>query len=220
MIKWCFIALLLALTSCRKTNQITVINQGVGGNKASDVVIRIDTALKSNPDLAIVMIGTNDVSRQVAYKTFTDNLSIIINRIKKSGAKVLLMSPPPRGTEVIGLPDSFKNGRTDTIASIIDSLGKKLNCYYLNINQAFKDAGTPSADKSSMLYNSANNPGKPDGIHLTVDGRQFIAAKVNRFIQDNLPKGSYSVVVCIGDSLTAGGSASYPAYLRILLNAQ
>lgn len=213
-----FIALVLFLVSCKKSNIIKVINQGVSGNTSSDVLQRIDTALRSKPNLVVLMIGTNDVSRSRPYSNYSSNLTYIIGRIKNSGAKVLLMSPPPRGVDVIATPDYFKNDRNDTIAAINDSLSKKLDCYYLNLNKAFKDAGTPNPTASSMIFNEANNKVKPDGIHLTQDGKMFIAATLSKFIKTNVTGGTYQVVVCIGDSLTAGGSNAYPAYLKVLLN--
>ncbi|MBE9584165.1 SGNH/GDSL hydrolase family protein [Mucilaginibacter sp. JRF] len=220
-------ALLLLLASCRKTNddasstsRVKVINEGIPKYTSADVAAEVDGMLTEKPKLVVLMIGTNDVSRMGPYSDYADNLTHIIGRIKHAGARVLLMSPPPRGIDVITSPDYFLNDRNDTIETINDSLARELNCYYLNINKAFKDAGTPNATKNSMVYNAINNASKPDGIHLTITGKEFIADTLAAYIKQNFTEDEYLIVVCMGDSLTAGGSTGYPAYLQKKLRAK
>ncbi|MCC8408827.1 GDSL-type esterase/lipase family protein [Mucilaginibacter sp. UR6-1] len=221
------IALVILLVSCSKSttekiddNKITiqVVNRGIIGNTSNDLSKRIDYELKSPADIVVLMIGTNDITARRPYEEYINNLKYIIDCITNSGAKLILMSPPPRGIDVITSPAYYWNGRNDTLALINDSLSKANNVYYINMNQAFKDAGTPNPTASSLIFNPANNPGKPDGIHLTRAGTAFIAKKVAGFIKATFSQNDYTTIMCIGDSLTAGENIGYPRTLSLLLN--
>jgi lysophospholipase L1-like esterase len=213
--------------SCSKNNtapaHFKIYNKGEDGNTVGNLVVRLDKdVLALKPNLVIIMVGTNDVTNFVPFAQFKTNLARIINSIKNTGANVILMSPPPRGVDVISYPQYELNDKTDTVAQIDSALSKQLNCYYLDINKAFKDAGTPNPTATSLINNVANNPGRPDGVHPTAKGMRFIATNLFNFIQANLPVTTTDniKVVCFGDSITwgAGSELSYPSQLDKLLN--
>ncbi|MCD8741766.1 SGNH/GDSL hydrolase family protein [Mucilaginibacter roseus] len=198
--------------------KIAVINKGVTGNQSGDVLKRLDPILKLNPDIAVLLIGTNDVTARRPVTEYTQNLQQIISAVQAHNIKLILMSPPPRGIDTSSLPEYYRNGHNDTLALINERLSIANNCYYLNLNKAFRDAGSPNATSGSLIFNRANNPSRPDGIHLTRSGVAFVAKTVYEFIQKTFPENSYDVVVCIGDSLTAGEEIGYPRTLSRLLN--
>jgi lysophospholipase L1-like esterase len=216
--------LVLTLSACKKkpypdekNNRIVVYNKGVSGNVSAQLAERLETdVLTLKPKLVIILIGTNDVSKNIPYNYYKANVTTVVNRIQQYGAKVLLLSPPPRGTTEITNPHYFANDRNDKINLILDTLSQNLNCYYLDINKAFKYMRTPNANASSFLFNEANKPANPDGIHLTNAGAMFLAQQVAQFIANN-NLTSLNVVVCFGDSLTA--ISGYPGYLQDTLNS-
>ena len=76
-----------------------VINAGVGGNNTVNLLKRIEEdVLKKNPDLTILMVGTNDMlnsRKMISFQDYADNLNIIVKTLLSNEIKVLLMSPPP-----------------------------------------------------------------------------------------------------------------------------
>jgi lysophospholipase L1-like esterase len=202
-----------------------VLNEGVGGNLSSQLIERLDTdVLVFKPKLVIILIGTNDVGRKlsvtvykVSDKEYKANVSYLVNKIQAIGSKVVLLSPPPRGTEAITTPSYFLNDRNDKFNRILDTVSRETHCYYLDINTAFKKAGSPNATASSYIRNAANTPDMPDGIHLTPDGTTFLTNQVFNFLKkDNLT--DLNLVICFGDSLTE--TSGYPELLQKLLTAR
>ncbi|AYL94062.1 SGNH/GDSL hydrolase family protein [Mucilaginibacter celer] len=221
-----FILIITSFLSCQKgsgdsttrNGKLVVYNKGVPGNVSAQLVERIDEdVLNYKPQLVVIMIGTNDVSHRVPYDQYTANITTLVTKIQAQSGKVLLLSPPPRGTAEITTPTYFMNDRNDKINLILDSLSQSLKCYYLDINAAFKNAGSPNSTAGSYILNSANSPDRPDGVHLTLDGTAFLAKEVAKFIKDN-KLDNISLVICFGDSLTAGNSGGYPQLLQKLLN--
>jgi lysophospholipase L1-like esterase len=229
------ITLLVTFTSCSKssdnnktidktdtipetTTRFNVFNKGVSGNTSQDMLNRSNDILPYKPNLVIIMCGTNDVTGNLSLTTYQDNLTTMVAKFKTAGSQVLLMSPLPRGTDVITYPDPL-NQKTDAIVDINKALSIKLKCYYLDMNKAFKDAGTPNATATSMLLNAANN-GQGDGLHPTSEGLLFIAKTVYDYIKADMPYTTYKVIVCFGDSITEapGNTANYPNQLSLLLN--
>lgn len=199
-----------------KPARTIVYNKGVPGNVSAQLVERLDAdVLSLKPQLVILMIGTNDISKKVPYDQYIANVSLLVNKIQVNGAKVILVSPPPRGIAEITKPTYFANDRNDHINFLIDSLSQQLNCYYLDINTAFKNVGSPNSTVSSYIRNPANNPAAPDGIHFTPDGAIFFTNQVAKFIRDNNLTDLKSII-CFGDSLTA--AMGYPKLLQTSLN--
>lgn len=65
----------------------TVINKGVGGNTAANLVFRFDTDVRPhNPTFVVVNIGTNDVALRVPAGDFFANCGIISQQIQSAAA--------------------------------------------------------------------------------------------------------------------------------------
>ncbi|WP_374377271.1 arylesterase [Dongia sp.] len=69
---------------------VTVINGGLSGDTTAGGLSRLDWMLGDKPDLVIVELGANDMLRGLDPGQAKANLDSIIQRIKASGAKVLL----------------------------------------------------------------------------------------------------------------------------------
>ena len=72
---------------------ISVINLGINGQEAADMVARLDDVLAPKPDLVIWQVGTNTVLRDNSVPEVGDLLQSGIARIKDSGVDVLLIDP-------------------------------------------------------------------------------------------------------------------------------
>lgn len=90
---------------------ITVINQGVNGEDTASMMARMEAVLAPSPDLVIWQLGTNTLLRDGNIPETGTLLQAGINRIKKTGADVLLIDPQfaprvnakPAVSEMVGL---------------------------------------------------------------------------------------------------------------------
>jgi acyl-CoA thioesterase I len=73
---------------------VTVLNRGVNGEEASDMLARLDSAvLAEQPDLVLWQVGTNSVLRD---KELPPHISVLhqgLLRLKASGADIILIDP-------------------------------------------------------------------------------------------------------------------------------
>ena len=75
-------------------HEITVLNRGVNGDEAADMLARLDKAVISeNPDLVLWQVGTNSVLRDHAVLPHATLLHEGLARLKATGADVVLIDP-------------------------------------------------------------------------------------------------------------------------------
>jgi lysophospholipase L1-like esterase len=75
-------------------NDITVVNRGVNGDTAADMLARLDTAvIAERPDLVLWQVGTNSVLRDQAVLPHATVLYEGLKRLKATGADVVLIDP-------------------------------------------------------------------------------------------------------------------------------
>ncbi|TDQ84313.1 acyl-CoA thioesterase-1 [Dongia mobilis] len=67
-----------------------VINGGVSGDTTAGGVARLDWMLADRPDIVILELGANDALRGLPPEEARRNLETIIQRIKDTGAEILL----------------------------------------------------------------------------------------------------------------------------------
>ena len=73
---------------------ITVINRGVNGEEAKDMVARLDEGVFSErPDLILWQVGANSVLRDNPILAVRSDILEGLRRMKASGADVILMDP-------------------------------------------------------------------------------------------------------------------------------
>ncbi len=73
---------------------ISVLNRGVNGEEAAEMVARFDaTVLEARPDLVIWQVGTNAVLRDLSIDGEAPLIRDGVRKLKSSGADVVLMTP-------------------------------------------------------------------------------------------------------------------------------
>lgn len=70
--------------------EVTVINGGLSGDTTAGGLSRLDWMLAEKPDMVILELGANDMLRGLSPDEARANLDATIQRIKESGAKLLL----------------------------------------------------------------------------------------------------------------------------------
>ena len=75
-------------------HEITILNRGVNGDEAADMLARLDKAvIAEHPDLVLWQVGTNSVLRDQAVLPHATLLHEGLARLKATGADVVLIDP-------------------------------------------------------------------------------------------------------------------------------
>ena len=101
--------------------EINVINRGVNGETAVDMIARFDTqVLADKPDVVVWQVGSNSVLRDQPIAPVNTLLHDGIGKLKAAGIDVVLMNPQyaPR---FISKPDA------DKMVDLIDLIAKEMN---------------------------------------------------------------------------------------------
>ncbi len=72
--------------------------QAVVGARTSDLMAQIDLAGDFQPDVAVVVTGTNDVTHQVLPRTSARQLAEVVTRLSVAGCEVVVGTCPDLGT--------------------------------------------------------------------------------------------------------------------------
>ena len=100
---------------------ITVLNRGINGEEARDMLERFDTdVIAAKPDLVLWQVGTNAVLRDHPLATTSLLIREGVRRLKASGADVVLMDPQ-FAPSVIAKPEA------DVMVGLISSAAKEAN---------------------------------------------------------------------------------------------
>lgn len=170
----------------RQLPGIRVINAGVGGNKANDMLARVDRdVLAHEPDWVLVNAGVNDVwhgfydfekdaprpdfdpERGLALPLYKSALVDIGARL--AGAQVVMVSPTVIGDD----PKSRENEMLSAYVEAMKSLAEIHGWRYCPMHEAYWTA-------------RAENPALPlttDGVHITAAGAAMMARTVLRCLK-------------------------------------
>lgn len=143
-------------------------NYSYQGARTADLMENLlPQALKENPNLVTLLIGTNDVQGNVATAVFRQNYEIIISRLKnESEAKINLISIPFIGADSVFLPpyNYYYHARIIHFNEIIKELAAKYQLNYIDLT-------TPT-----RKYASAAGPYyAADSFHPSAVGYSFWA---------------------------------------------
>lgn len=95
-----------------------VVNASISGDTSTNGLARISALLTEyHPDIVLIELGGNDGLRATPLKMIEQNLSQMINLVKSSNAKVLLIG--------IDLPPNYGNQYRDRFIAIYPEIAKK-----------------------------------------------------------------------------------------------
>ncbi|MFF1879767.1 GDSL-type esterase/lipase family protein [Leifsonia sp. NPDC058230] len=134
-------------------SELDARNFGIGGNKASDVLKRLDAVIELEPSLVVLMLGTNDIGQpDLTTIDIAAGYAQILARLRlESSASVIVQSAPPRQAQWAA-PLRELNNRYRSLA---DAFGHG----YLDVWPVF------SADGVEL-----DGPLTTDGVHFTDEG--------------------------------------------------
>ncbi|MDD5944628.1 MAG: GDSL-type esterase/lipase family protein [Clostridia bacterium] len=149
---------------------IAIKNRGVNGESSRAGLKRIDDELKSyNPDLIIMLFGSNDGAYSAWYhvglEEFSFNYDRIIERSLQSGSKMILITPTPVIEE-----EDMPFIENSVLVKYCELIKEKAGKY-----------GLPLIDMNSV-FNSQPGGLKPllqwDGQHISTEGYELFFNEV------------------------------------------
>jgi len=135
----------------------SVHNESISGDTTAGGLARINPALqRHHPEIVIIELGANDGLRGLAPTLIKSNLTELVNRAQKAGAKVLLLS--------MRIPPNYGKRYTDMFYDIYPSLAKDLKIAYV-----------PFILEDVALVNDLM---QADGLHPNAKGQSLIVEKI------------------------------------------
>lgn len=144
----------------------TVLNYGVAGARASQILSRLSAALSRNPKVICIMGGINDLIVATSTSTVYGNLEQMVLRSKAQGVIVILQSTLHTGADY---PDSRRiNAAVNELNGRLGALASREGVRWLNLNSSMA-----SGDYLKTDYLRSDN------LHLSSNGYAVWADRLN-----------------------------------------
>jgi lysophospholipase L1-like esterase len=143
-------------------NDSTFINRGIGGDITFGVLKRLDDVIKRQPSKLFLLIGVNDIGKDIPDAVIADNIRKIVVQIQSGSpaTKVYVQSILPVNPDVPNFPQHYdKQQHILNTNKLIKKVAEELHCPYVNIHDLFTD----KQGRLDVKYTE-------DGLHLTGQG--------------------------------------------------
>lgn len=131
-------------------NEVKLINLAHAGDTSEELIAnQLPKALSFKPDLITVLIGVNDIHNLKSLKEFEDNYTLIVGSLKKSRAKIYLLSIPYLGSaKIVSFPYNFiLDFRTRQFNGVIKKISDKYSVKYIDLYSLIKPENFYSTDQ-------------------------------------------------------------------------
>ena len=115
------------------------------------------------PDLLIVMLGTNDLLQGNPSEVVADRMEHFLNNIQLERSRLILIAPP-----------SMQLGAWVTDQHLIDG-SRELRVHYGAL-----------AGRLGIRYGAWEMPVAFDGVHLTQEGHRILGSRISEFIKSEV----------------------------------
>lgn len=143
-------------------NDSTAINRGIGGDITFGVLKRLDDVIQRQPSKLFLLIGINDIGKDIPDAVIADNIRKIIMRLQTESpsTKIYVQSILPVNPEVPNFPQHYdKQEHILSTNKLIKKVAEDTHCTYVNIHDLFADKQGKLEAKYTL-----------DGLHLTPAG--------------------------------------------------
>ena len=144
------------------TGNNNVINRGIGGDITFDLLKRIDDVIKRTPSKLFLLIGINDISKDIPDEVIVDNCKKIISKVQQQSpaTKMYVQSILPLNTTITGFPQHYdKMGHVTSVNRLLKKMTVQAGCTFVNLYSLFLDADKRLDKKYTT-----------DGLHLKAEG--------------------------------------------------
>jgi len=156
-----------------------IINKGISGQKAEDLIKRFDKdVIQNKPAVVTICIGINDVWHRLknphdeeVLKKYTENVTKMVEQAQAAGIKVVLLAP----TVIEENPAAEGNKRLALYVAAMKQIAADKKCGFVDLHGMFLEAITKKpADKAKWLTS--------DNVHMAPLGNALMAVGLLRGI--------------------------------------
>jgi lysophospholipase L1-like esterase len=152
------------LASSLSDEGFDVVNAGINGDLAYNLLVRIDEIIACDPDYITILIGTNDalgslgkkqaeaqvkkknLPQETTEEFFRENLTELVKRLKENThARIAILSLPPIGEDL----DSVPYSRSVEYGKIVKEIADEYKLTYLPLGE----------EMNGYLVEKGNEPG-------------------------------------------------------------
>jgi lysophospholipase L1-like esterase len=150
-------------------------NRGISGDVTEGILLRLDGVTRLKPSAIFILIGINDLSRNISVDEITGRYREILQRIQKETpkTKVYVQSVMPVN------PATGGNTRLEGKTELIIELNGRLQALAKEFGLTYIDLFTPLADKNNLLPKRYSI----DGLHLSYEGYSVWAGILRQYIK-------------------------------------
>lgn len=130
-------------------NKVMLINLAHEGDTSSDMLLKLPTIISQNPDLITILIGINDIHNFISPMKFEENLTQSVKTLKRTNAKIYLLSLPYLGSSrILYFPYNFiLDFQTKQFNKIIWKISKIYGVGYIDLYPIAKSYNFYSKDQ-------------------------------------------------------------------------
>ncbi len=150
-------------------------NRGISGDITFGVLERLDEVTEGHPAKVFILIGINDISRNIPDSVIVQNYQKIIERIKTASpkTKIYFQTLLPVNNEFTQFKNHYnKDEHIAFVNAALKKLGEKEKIKVIDINPHFLNA-EKKLDKSYTI----------DGLHLNAAGYKIWAAILKPYLK-------------------------------------
>jgi len=147
------------------TGDTTVMNRGIGGDVTFGILNRMGEILRHQPSKVFLLIGINDIGKDIPDAVIVDNIMKIAAAIKSGSpaTQLYIQSILPLNPEVEGFPQHYdKQEHVLHANNLLAEACKKNGLIFVNIHDLF-------TDKKGLLRAELTG----DGLHLKPGGEGY-----------------------------------------------
>lgn len=134
-----------------------VLNRGIVEDDTKGVLNRIDEVVMRNPKEVYILIGINDIGKEVDVKVYQKNMEKIIQSFDQTTTKVVVQSILPVNNKAY--QNELSNKKVNQFNEVLQKLAKENDIPYIDLNQHFQNDDGQLKKEFTV-----------DGIHLTGKG--------------------------------------------------
>ena len=146
-------------------NDTTVINRGIAGDITFGVLKRLDDVIRRQPSKLFLLIGINDIGRDIPDAVIADNIRKIIVRVQAESpsTKIYVQSILPVNPDALNFPQHYdKQEHVLNTNKLVKKIAEDTHCAYVNIHDLFMD----QQGRLDAKYTG-------DGLHLNPGGEGY-----------------------------------------------
>jgi lysophospholipase L1-like esterase len=144
------------------TGDSTVINRGIGGDITFGILQRLDEVINRKPSKVFLLIGINDIGKDIPPTVIADNIKKILRRIQfeSPATKIILQNILPVNPTINRFPQHYdKQTKIIETNKLLIQVAKETNVPLVDLNKLFRDT------KGNLQEKYTN-----DGLHINTAG--------------------------------------------------